>query len=189
LNRTSDLGIYFLNKASQAYFGDYCEIILTQGTEAMRQIIHPASTQHIMRPLQNLASAKDPFRIYNFVQYARRNPDSDYEGFITSSRFVEPEDALISITHSVSCLDKFVRHMFRLLDQDTFYTKNYLRFMCLTKREKEILRHIAEGKSNKEISEILNISKFTVKTHRQNILRKLETNKLAELIKYAQTFL
>ncbi|MFN9444747.1 MAG: response regulator transcription factor, partial [Pirellulaceae bacterium] len=47
------------------------------------------------------------------------------------------------------------------------------REMPLTNRERQVLRHIALGLSNKEIGMSLNISVETVKEHVQNILRKL----------------
>jgi DNA-binding NarL/FixJ family response regulator len=55
----------------------------------------------------------------------------------------------------------------------------------LTKREKEILRHIAEGKSSREIGALLEISSRTVEHHRANMMRKLGCRKIAELVRYA----
>lgn len=54
-----------------------------------------------------------------------------------------------------------------------------------TEREREILQLLAEGKSNKEISEILNLSIKTVETHRANIMHKLGLRNLADLVLYA----
>ncbi len=55
----------------------------------------------------------------------------------------------------------------------------------LTKREKEILRHIANGYSAKEIASNLFISESTVVTHRKHLLHKFEVKNVAELIKKA----
>ena len=55
----------------------------------------------------------------------------------------------------------------------------------LTVREREILKLIAEGKSNKDIANLLFISIRTVERHRANIMNKLKMNKTADLIKYA----
>jgi len=55
----------------------------------------------------------------------------------------------------------------------------------LTDREVEILTHIAEGLNNREIGDKLFISQNTVDTHRKNIMRKLEVNNVAGLIKFA----
>lgn len=55
----------------------------------------------------------------------------------------------------------------------------------LTDREREILQLAAEGKSNKEIAGVLNISSTTVETHRAHILQKLGLHSVPELILYA----
>jgi len=55
----------------------------------------------------------------------------------------------------------------------------------LTSREKVIIKLIAEGKSSKEIGELLYISSRTVQHHRANIMRKLNVKRTADLVKYA----
>lgn len=56
----------------------------------------------------------------------------------------------------------------------------------LTDREKEILRRIVLGKTNKEIADELFISARTADTHRTNIKRKLKLTTLSQLIQYAK---
>jgi DNA-binding NarL/FixJ family response regulator len=56
---------------------------------------------------------------------------------------------------------------------------------ALTTRELEILRHICEGKSNKEIAAELELSANTVAVHRANIMDALGIHKTAELVVYA----
>jgi len=58
-------------------------------------------------------------------------------------------------------------------------------YELLTSREREILQLIAEGKSNKEVASALNLSLYTVETHRRNLQDKLNLHSLAELILYA----
>jgi two-component system, NarL family, response regulator NreC len=58
-------------------------------------------------------------------------------------------------------------------------------FELLTGREREILQLVAEGKGNKEIAGLLNLSTYTVDTHRSNILHKLDLHSVPELILYA----
>ena len=55
----------------------------------------------------------------------------------------------------------------------------------LTPREKEILQLVAEGKTNKEIANILTLSIYTVESHRGHILEKLNLHSVPELILYA----
>jgi len=59
------------------------------------------------------------------------------------------------------------------------------RVESLTVREREILKLIAEGKSNKEIGDLLFISVRTVERHRANMMSKLNIRKTAELVQYA----
>ncbi len=58
-------------------------------------------------------------------------------------------------------------------------------YELLTTREREVLQLIAEGKSNKEIANLLNLSLYTVETHRTHILQKLNLHSVPELILYA----
>jgi two-component system, NarL family, response regulator NreC len=63
-------------------------------------------------------------------------------------------------------------------DQDDSYD-------LLTDREREVLQLIAEGLANKEIANKLNLSVYTVDTHRSHILRKLNLHSVPEVILYA----
>jgi len=55
----------------------------------------------------------------------------------------------------------------------------------LTEREKEILQLIAEGKSNKEAAAVLNLSLYTVETHRTHLMQKLNLHNTAEIVLFA----
>jgi DNA-binding NarL/FixJ family response regulator len=58
-------------------------------------------------------------------------------------------------------------------------------YELLTGREREILQLLAEGKTNKEVAVILNLSVYTIETHRTHILQKLNLHNVPELILYA----
>jgi len=58
-------------------------------------------------------------------------------------------------------------------------------FGILTPREREVLKLVAEGRNSNEAAEILRISPQTVKTHRVNIMRKLDIHKVNDLVAYA----
>jgi two-component system, NarL family, response regulator NreC len=58
-------------------------------------------------------------------------------------------------------------------------------YELLTNREREVLQLVAEGKSNKEVANLLNLSLYTVETHRTHILQKLNLHSVPELILYA----
>jgi two-component system, NarL family, response regulator NreC len=58
-------------------------------------------------------------------------------------------------------------------------------YELLTTREREILQLLAEGKSNKDVANVLNLSLYTVETHRGNMMQKLNLHSVPELILYA----
>ena len=58
-------------------------------------------------------------------------------------------------------------------------------FAQLTSREREVLIHLADGQSNKEIADRLNIGVRTIETHRERIMRRLNIHSVAGLTKYA----
>ncbi len=55
----------------------------------------------------------------------------------------------------------------------------------LTEREKEVLQLLAEGKSNKEVATLLNLSVYTIETHRTHLMQKLNLHNTAEIVLYA----
>jgi two-component system response regulator NreC len=73
--------------------------------------------------------------------------------------------------------------------------EDYMRFLqqrnlqdsydLLTEREKEVLQLLAEGKSNKEAAGILQVSVYTVETHRTHLMQKLNLHNTAEIVLYA----
>jgi DNA-binding NarL/FixJ family response regulator len=83
----------------------------------------------------------------------------------------------------------FTRKVSRILQED--YVREMERrgvddtYELLTGREREILQLVAEGRTNKEVAALLNVSLTTVETHRTHILQKLDLHSVPELILYA----
>lgn len=74
-------------------------------------------------------------------------------------------------------LDEYVR---RLADKGIVD-----RYDSLSEREREIFQLVAEGRSTREVAELLSVSPATVETHRAHILQKLDLHSTAELVLYA----
>jgi two-component system, NarL family, response regulator NreC len=74
-------------------------------------------------------------------------------------------------------LDDYVRRVSQADPSD--------RYALLSPREREIFQLVAEGRTNREVAEMLDISAATVETHRARILQKLEIHNTAELVLYA----
>jgi len=95
-------------------------------------------------------------------------------------------EAIRAVVHGRSFL---TRKVSRILQED--YVREMERrgledsYDLLTGREREILQLVAEGRTNKEVATMLNISLTTVETHRTHILQKLNLHSIPELILYA----
>jgi len=95
-------------------------------------------------------------------------------------------DAIRAVAQGRSFL---TRKVSRILQED--YVREMERrgledsYDLLTDREREILQLVAEGRTNKEVALMLNISLTTVETHRTHILQKLNLHSVPELILYA----
>ena len=103
--------------------------------------------------------------------------DSAEYDLINAIKAVTEGKAFFSPAISRMLVEDYMRQM-RERDVDDSYE-------LLTTREREILQLLAEGKANKEVAAILNLSLYTVETHRGNIFQKLNLHSGAELILYA----
>ena len=102
------------------------------------------------------------------------SPESDLIGAI---RAVHEGKAFFSPAVSKMLAEDYLRNLSQRGGEDSYE--------LLTSREREVLHLLAEGRTNKEVATILDLSLYTVETHRSNILQKLNLRGTPELILYA----
>lgn len=146
------------------------------GTEASRQIIsrHPATAVVI------LTMHSDEAYVLRALKAGARGyllKESAEAELISAIRAVQQGKAFFSPAVSRVLVQDYVRQL-----QDKDIEDSY---ELLTPREREILQLVAEGKSNKDVANLLNLSVYTVETHRGNIMEKLGLHTVPELILYA----
>jgi DNA-binding NarL/FixJ family response regulator len=103
--------------------------------------------------------------------------DSAENDLIGAIKAVGEGKAFFSPEISNILVEDYVREMRKRGAEDSYE--------LLTPREREILQMLAGGKSNKDIATVLNLSLYTVETHRRNLQDKLNLHSLAEVILYA----
>lgn len=103
--------------------------------------------------------------------------DSADSDLIAAVRAVSDGKAFFSPAISRLLADDYVRQLQERGAHDSYE--------LLTGREREILQLLAEGKSNKDVATILNLSPYTVETHRANIMQKLNLHSAPEIVLYA----
>jgi DNA-binding NarL/FixJ family response regulator len=98
--------------------------------------------------------------------------DSGAGDLVSAIRAVASGESYLSPAVSNAVLDDYRRHVTNPID-------------LLTSREREVLQMLAEGKTNKEIAVVLNLSVYTVDAHRGRIMEKLNVHSINELVRFA----
>jgi two-component system response regulator NreC len=146
------------------------------GIEAAKQITDGASGAAVVI----LSMHSDETYILRALKAGARGyllKDSAESDLVRAIRSVAEGKSFFSPAVSKVLLEDYVKKLQRTGSEDSYD--------LLTPREREILQLIAEGKSNKEVANILHLSVYTVETHRANIMEKLKLKSVPELILYA----
>jgi len=146
------------------------------GIEAARQI----SAKHPQIAIVFLSMHLDEAYVLKALKSGARAyllKDSAEYDLINAIKAVHQGKAFFSPAISKMLVEDYM-HQMRERDVEDSYE-------LLTTREREVLQLLAEGKSNKEVAGVLNLSLYTVETHRSNIFQKLNLHSSAELILYA----
>ena len=125
--------------------------------------------------------------MYDDEDYLAECVDIGANGYILKD---SPGDQLVSALREVSRGGSYLspRLLSRLVDDFRNQGRGGVRqprFGTLTKREREILKMLAEGKSVKEIATSFELSVKTVEAHKANAMRKLELTGRIDIVKYA----
>jgi two-component system, NarL family, response regulator NreC len=146
------------------------------GVEAAHQMTEESPTLAIVM----LSMHSDESYVLRALKSGARGyllKDSAEEDLIRAVHAVAGGKSFFSPAVSKVLLDDYVRKLKRSGTEDPYD--------LLTPREREVLVLIAEGKSNKEIANLLSLSVYTVESHRANLMEKLNLRGLPELILYA----
>jgi len=146
------------------------------GTEATQQITasHPGVSVVILSMHSDEAYVLRALKAGARGYLLKESAEAD---LIAAIRAVHQGKAFFSPAISALLVEDYVR---QLRDKDVEDS-----YELLSPREREILQLVAEGKSNKDVANMLNLSVYTVETHRGNILQKLNLHSVPELILYA----
>jgi DNA-binding NarL/FixJ family response regulator len=146
------------------------------GIEATHQITHSNSEIAVVM----LSMHSDESYVLRALKAGAKGyllKDSAESDLIRAVRAVAGGKSFFSPVVSKVLLDDYMRKLKRSGAEDAYD--------LLTPREREILQLVAEGKSNKDVANLLNLSVYTVETHRSNIMQKLNLRGVPELILYA----
>jgi DNA-binding NarL/FixJ family response regulator len=103
--------------------------------------------------------------------------DSAEDDLVSAVLAVADEKPFFSPTIAAMLFEEYVQQLQKKGLDDSYD--------LLTDREREVLQLFAEGKTNKEVAALLDLSVYTVETHRSNLMQKLNLHSTAELVLYA----
>ena len=141
------------------------------GIEGTRQICAALPHTRVI----GLSMHKDAVYVREILRAGARGyllKDSEDEDLLRAIRSVHRGEAFLSPAISDAVLSDYRKHVSNPIDQ-------------LTSREREILTMIAEGKSNKEIAAALNLSVYTVESHRGSVMEKLNLHNTGDIVRFA----
>ena len=98
--------------------------------------------------------------------------DADDDALLGAVRAVARGDGYLSPSIADAVLTDYRKHVTNPID-------------LLTSREREVLQMIAEGKTNKEIANVLGLSVYTVEAHRGKIMEKLNLHNTGDIVRFA----
>jgi DNA-binding NarL/FixJ family response regulator len=146
------------------------------GIEAARQIV----THNPRTAIAILSMHSDESYVIRALKAGARAyllKDSAEADLLAAVRALSEGKSFFSPAISRILVEDYMRQLERNGAEDTYE--------LLTNREREILQLLAEGRTNKEVAAMLNLSLYTVETHRTHILQKLNLHSVPELILYA----
>jgi len=149
---------------------------ILNGIEAARQI----TSKHAQVAVVFLSMHSDEGYVLKALKAGARAyllKDSAEYDLINAVKAVSEGKAFFSPAISKMLVEDYMRQMQERAVEDSYE--------LLTTREREVLQLLAEGKNNKDVASLLNLSLYTVETHRSNIFQKLNLHSGAELILYA----
>lgn len=194
VHNIQELKITYMNSWGCETLNHSMDEINAMGDLYYEKFFFPEETKWFIQGMFDYYKREDHSEIYSFFHRVRTGIAMQPSWYYAVCKFLRTDlenqkpDGLLLIANPVSGMGVMAKKVNKLLDENVFVAKNYKKFVMLTKREKEIIAFLAEGKSTNEISDILFISRHTVGTHRKNISKKLGISKFAELIKFATAF-
>lgn len=141
------------------------------GIEGTRQICDELINTKVI----GLSMHKDSVYVREILRAGARGyllKDSEDDDLIRAIRAVSRGEAFLSPAISDAVLTDYRKHVTNPVDM-------------LTSREREVLTMIAEGKTNKEIANALNLSVYTVESHRGSVMEKLNLHNTGDIVRFA----
>lgn len=182
----------FMTKNGLELFGLSLEELVAIGENYFEEFFNQDFTAEFFEkliPLLKEENKDETFTLFHQVFF----PNKDKcEWFVASVRIFHSVDGVpthtLSISFPIDDVERIPDKAEKLLAETKFARQHFNQFMKLSAREKEVLKLIAEGKTPRDISDLLNISIDTVNSHKKAIKQKLKISSFYDISLYAHAF-
>jgi len=187
------LNVEYINKRGSEGLKHSTEEIVEKGALYFKQFFYPEDVENFVPGYFKLYKKQDSFSSFSFAHHVLI-PGEKFPNwyFAIAKLYFEDRDSpshkVLLLVNKLNEADRITKKIASVLEESDHLKKNFPKFSKLSKREKEIITLLVNGKSTAEISNNLFISKHTVNTHRKNISTKLDVKNNSELFKFAMTF-
>ena len=193
IHNIKDLSVVYMSPRGQRILGVDNDALVKMGPEYYTRFFNPDEAKEHVPTMISLLQKNNNEESIALFQQVKSEGSSEWTWYSTSVKIFMWDDAgnpllTIAVALPIDPKHHITNKVTRLLDENNFLRKHYEKFSRLTKREKEVLKCMAYGKTSSEISDELHISVATADTHRKNIKKKLGISSAFDISNYARAF-
>jgi DNA-binding CsgD family transcriptional regulator len=194
IHKIADGSVIWMNKRGLTELNIKLEDLIKLGNKAYyARYFNPEDAEDYVPKILGLLERNNDDELVTFFQQVKVNSQDFWTWHISSTKITLRDDLnqpilLLTLSLPIESMHTMSLKAEKILAENNFLRENIKVFSTLSKREREMLKSLAEGESAIECGEKLFISPKTVETHRKNIKKKLGTSSFAKLSKYARAF-
>ena len=187
------LSVVYMSPRGTSTLGVSLEEVIALGPDYHKMFFNAEESQEYVPQIVDFLQRNNNSESLSLFQQVKGPYQANWTWYASTMKILMWDDAgnpLLTITIAIPIDAKhhISAKVARLLDENNFLRKHFHLFSQLSKRELQILKLLALGKSASEIADELFIATATAETHRRNIRQKLNAESAYELSQYARAF-
>lgn len=193
IHNIRSLSVVYMSPSGTDILGVSLEEIINLGPDYHKTFFNAEESQEYVPLIIDLLKRNNSGESLSFFQQVKGLNQLNWTWYASTVKILMWDDAgkpllVITIAIPINTKHQISHKIGRLLEENNFLRTHYHSFSRLSKREQQILKLLALGKSAAEIAAEIFIATATVETHRRNIRKKLNVDSGYELSQYARAF-
>ncbi|MGV3588498.1 MAG: response regulator transcription factor [Adhaeribacter sp.] len=187
------LSVVYMSPRGTSTLGVSLEEVIALGPDYHKAFFNPEESQEYVPQIIEFLQRNNNDESLSLLQQVKGPHQANWTWYASTMKILlwnEAGEPILTITIAIPIDTKhhISAKVGRLLDENNFLRKHFHLFSQLSKREQQVLKLLALGKSATEIADALFIATATAETHRRNIRQKLNAESAYELSQYARAF-